>query len=159
MKKISLLFVAFLVGCSTTINNNSFLLKDYYLEYKSFTGTPREKGFVKDELWATLVSAREKANKSAFVNSLASFPTEMTQHTDFKEQVANNSGCLLVSGVNSKKIPMDYYLTFEQNDEKWIISDITVKYFFDGAERFLKEAECNEEKRMHLWLEYIQSKD
>jgi hypothetical protein len=155
MKYIIIMLSILVAGCSAISIDSP--LQASYQKYKESYNTPNEKKLVQTELWNTLVSVRETVDKSEFINSLAYFPVEMVNTTDFKESIDSKSGCLLVSGTDSDDTPMDYYIKFNLIDAKWIISEVTVKYFLDGSKRFLEAAECNEERRMKLWLESMES--
>lgn len=105
------------------------------------------------------MEARSITDKTAFVDPLAKFPIEITKIIDTKESIDDKDGCLLVSGTNISGVPLDYYISFNQEDNRWIINEVTVKYFLDGSERYLEKAVCDEQERMNLWLESMESRD
>ncbi|KKO47156.1 hypothetical protein WG68_00425 [Arsukibacterium ikkense] len=146
----------FIVGCSSSTSSKSDNLASYFAEYKASVATQAEQQFVKAELWQTLVTARAAAETSELVNAIAYFPLEMAVTTDTKQAINGQQGCLLISGTNAKQTPLDYYIQFDLTDNQWLISDVAIKYFLDGSERYLTYAECDAEKRMALWLESVQ---
>jgi hypothetical protein len=156
MKSLFFICSILLFGCSldgTNVNNSN--LKDSFNEYKSLYGTPSESALLKAELWESLVKAREIKEQSAFVNSLAKFPNEIVKTIDTKESIQGEFGCLLVSGSDTNGVELDYYITFNLTNNKWIISEVTIKYFLDGSERYLEKAVCDEQERMTLWLQSV----
>lgn len=156
MRVFLCVYCLLLFSCSAPSSQSSEVLQLQFELYKSSVGKSTEQGFITAELWNTLQMARQSANKSEFVNAIAYFPIEMAKTSDFKELVKGTVGCLLVSGTTLKQVPLDYYVSFKISDGNWIINDISVKYFLDGTKRFLNYAECDEDKRMSLWLESIQ---
>lgn len=146
---------SFLFGCSSFTNEQNSLENSFY-EYKRAYGTPSENLLLKKSLWETLSKSRIE-KKSEFTNSLAKFPEEMIETSELKESIQNGVGCLLASGVNEGGVDMDYYITFNLIQNKWIISDVAVKYFLDDSERYLTEPVCDKNKRMTLWLDFIES--
>lgn len=158
MRHLLFIFSALLFGCSLNGSNlHNSNLKDSFNEYKSQYGTPTEQTLLKKELWKALEQARSITEQTAFVNSLAKFPTEIAKTIDTKESIKGEVGCLLVSGTNASGVPLDYYITFNLENSKWILSEVTVKYFLDDSERYLEEAICDEQERMTLWLQSVES--
>ena len=160
MRYLLFILSTFLFGCSSsnnTLHNNDLL--DSFNKYKSLYGPPREQTLLKKELWEALVEARSITDKTAFVDPLAKFPTEITKIIDTKESIDDKDGCLLVSGTNTSGVPLDYYISFNREDNRWIINEVTAKYFLDGSERYLEKAVCDEQERMNLWLESMESRD
>ncbi len=155
MKKLLLILSTLLIGCS--LQTNTVSLNDSFNEYKSSLETSSEKTFLTDEVWNDLVTARDSSKQSAFVHSLAEFPTEMLKITDIKQSIQDEKGCLLVSGSNNNDVELDYYISYSLVTNNWIINEVSVKYFLDDSERYLKEAECDKEKRMNLWLQFIEN--
>lgn len=159
MKYSILFFLIFMVGCANKPTSDNRGLIKWFNEYKLFYKTKTEGTYFNPILWDSIKMARINSNKSAFVGALSKFPNEIIGISDYKEAVNDKAGCLLVSGINSKNIPLDYYLTYSLKENQWIIEDVTVKYFFDGTERFLKEAVCDEQKRAQLWLKSMEQKE
>lgn len=159
MRYFILIFLVFIVACANKPTHGSNILTKRFIEYKSFYKTKTESAFFNPSLWDSIEKARYNSNKSVFVDILSKFPNEIGRILDYKESIHDKTGCLLVSGINSENTPMDYYLTYELKNGKWIIGDMTMKYFFDGTERFLKEAVCSEEERAKLWLEFTENKE
>lgn len=156
MKIFLTIFCFFIFGCSTASSQPSKILQPYFEVYKSSVGSSTEQNFITSELWETLQTARRSVDKSEFVNAIAYFPQEMVLTTDFKELINETEGCLLVSGTTATQVLLDYYINYIYSDNDWLIKDITVKYFLDGSKRYLNYAECDEDKRMSLWLESVQ---
>lgn len=156
MKFVLIIFCLTMLGCSHSSSQQSGTLSAKFASYKATVSTPAEHKFVKAELWETLVASRVAAAKSEVINAIAYFPLEMTKITDVKESISGTRGCLLVSGTNAKQVLLDYYIQFDLTDGNWLISDVAIKYFLDGSERYLPYAECDAEKRMTLWLESVQ---
>ncbi len=159
MKYLILFFLILISGCAsnTTYDNNS--LTKWFTEYKSFYETKNEDTFFNPSLWNTIKKSRLNNDKSGFSGALSKFPKEMIEVTDYKESINEKGACLLVSGVNSSNIPMDYYLRYKLNENRWIINEVTVKYYLDGTERYLNKAVCDEQERMRLWLQYMEQKE
>lgn len=65
------------------------------------------------------MEARSITDKTAFVDPLAKFPIEITKIIDTKESIDDKDGCLLVSGTNISGVPLDYYISFNQEDNRW----------------------------------------
>ncbi len=160
MKYLILPVFLLITSCANyPANNKGESLINWFKEYKSYYQTSSEANYFSPPLWSSIKKARTNNKASAFVSTLSKFPNEIIEITDYKETISGKTGCLLVSGKNSNKTPLDYYLSYKLNDSKWVIEDITVKYFFDGTKRFLTEAVCDEEKRAQLWLEFIEQKE
>lgn len=155
MNKLLLILSTLLIGCS--LHTNTISLNDSFNDYKSSVDTSSEKTFLTEEVWNDLVKARDNSKQSALVHSLAKFPTEMLKITDTKQSIQGEKGCLLVSGVNNSDVEIDYYISYSLENHKWIINEVTVKYFLDDSKRYLNEAECDKEKRMSLWLQSIEN--
>jgi len=159
MKYLILPIIFLITSCANYLSTHKEEALIYqFKEYKTFYKTPPEANYLNPTLWNTIKKARANSKASEFTSTLSKFPNEIIQITDYKETISNKTGCLLVSGNNSKKTPVDYYLFYKQKNDRWVIEDVTVKYFFDGAERFLKEAVCDEDKRAQLWLKFIEHK-
>jgi len=158
MKYLMLLPLILIVGCANKPTHENNDLIQWFTEYKSFYGTKTEDIFFNPLLWGSINKARLNRDKSAFVGALSKFPNEIIEITDYKESINKESGCLLVSGTNSNNISLDYYLTYRLEENRWIIDDVTVKYFLDGAERFLKKSVCDEQERTRLWFQFMEQK-
>lgn len=156
MRYLVLMLSFFVLGCSNSNPPQSNTLSNQFTQYKNAAPSPDEKQYVTAELWDTLAKARASIGNADIASSVAYFPQEIVKTTDIKEVIEGSSGCLLVSGLNEQQIPIDYYIRYQLDAGKWLIHDVAIKYFLDGAERYLDYAECDEEKRMELWLQSIQ---
>ncbi|MCF6324351.1 MAG: hypothetical protein L3J89_08520 [Gammaproteobacteria bacterium] len=158
MKYSILFFLVLVIGCTSNPTYDNKSLIKWFNEYKSFYKTENEDDFFNPILWASIKKSRINSTKSAFAGALSKFPNEIIDISDYKEAISDKEGCLLISGINSEKTPLDYYLTYQSIENKWVIKDVTVKYFFDNTERFLQEAVCDEQKRAQLWLQFMEQK-
>ena len=159
MKYLILPIILLITSCANyPSDHKNKVLINMFKEYRTFYKSPSEANYLNPALWHTIKKSRANTKASEFASSLSKFPNEIIQITDYKESISNKSGCLLVSGINLNNTPLDYYLSYKLTNGRWVIEDVTVKYFFDGAERFLREAICDEDKRAQLWLKFIEHK-
>lgn len=153
MKKILIISLILLFGCHTLDEFSAHKsLENIYDEYKLSYNTAEEPLFLNPQLWNTLAKARKVKMDGALTNPLALFPFEITNTINTMESIQGSSGCLVISGKDRNGTDLDYYLTFSLIREQWIISNVTIKFFLDGSERFLNKAVCNEQERMNIWL-------
>ncbi len=153
MKKYLYILLLTVASCANHSGQSPLLTQ--FMAFQASTNTATEQDFVSPTLWQSLNTARNNSHASAFANALSLFPNEITTISDSKETIEDSTGCLLVSGTNAEQIPMDYYISYRMTNHQWIIEDITSKYFLDGEKRFLQTAVCDKEKRMELWLAFM----
>lgn len=164
-KQIYLTFLflfAGVISCAHQPDREPDLLRHRFEMYsnavnnKNFSRKQESKYFSR-KLWTSIQENREKikSNDNVFSKILMNFPHEVGKVANSKELIKDNSGCLMVMGINTKNVPTDYYITFVKEGGAWVFDEINVKYYFDGTKRFLKEAICDEDRQNALWLEYM----
>jgi hypothetical protein len=150
---------AVLVACTHQTSMEISPLYERFINYKKADkGDKIEKQFYSQKLWSEIQKTRTQPDaERGLSNILLQFPSHITQITGSEEITKNDKGCLMVMGTDNKNTPTDYYISFTKEGGRWVFDEIQIKYFYDGTQRFLKEAVCDEDKQNQLWIEFMQS--
>lgn len=165
-KSIVFIFAfAIVAACSNPSTKESRPLWEHYKAYLQIISNKpksaeKERHYYSDQLWRAFQESRSKSKegKNIFNKILHNFPNEVSKVNSSKENHTNNTGCLMVMGVNVEKKPTDYFIKYRKENNRWVFDEIQIRYYFDGTKRFLEEAICDEDKQNKIWLKYMQEK-
>jgi hypothetical protein len=176
---LSLLFSIVLImsACATTTiqsqDNELRKIFDRYISIgKNAPMVERSKYFSKD-LWSAWQPGPDNKD-SGFYDPLAEFSNEVATLKGSMEKIEDESGCLIIEGLNSDNSEVDYQIDFTKQKVTWVIDYVGLVYYGNGLERPLKNDFCAElrrekihvrqldsaqsdEQREKLWLQQIQA--
>ena len=164
MKYLTLFSILTLLGaCTNKTLENHVQLMDRFMEYRNSQNTHNnnphlENQYFTPQILKALNESRANDKNSDFLSAINKFPNELVKITSHSESIIENTGCLMINGTNSEHTPTDYYIVYKRVDARWLIDNISVKFFLDGTERFLDRAVCDDEEQEKIWIKHMENK-
>jgi hypothetical protein len=158
---LSIILAATLSACATDTKTSGMgSLRSVFEHYKRVAAESdqAQSKFFTAKMWKSFQKSRRlsesKSNDS--VNIGTHFPNDLII-TGSMESMEITTGCLIVQGNDSRGTPMDYNITFEKQNNRWVFSDIVITLYDSGQQRWLSDPVCDPQRKHQLWMKHLQA--